>query len=516
MSQHSYRNPSDRTDNEKLSILRRPETVTGTLIGAGLLASVGLFVIARYRTAHANEILVRTGFMVRQTSENMGIDVGKAFVRWPFQHVSAINLEPTSYRIKLQAMSKEKMSFEFPAVFTIGPKPDDNGIRNYAKFMLPKTSDGQHEVVTGVIEGESRGLSATLEIEDIFEGRRRFKDGIVTAVQSQLDGLGLYIHNGNIEELKDSEGSNYFREKAKRIASSAENEAKIAISEQNKLGDIGHKEREADTRKTIAKVEADAKLVENERLQTILQSDAQLAKTRAEQEYLIRQAQIDATSKATILETEKQKEIEAKRLETETEKARAEKLSTVRVTAEIVKREAEGQADAIKILAEANLEKARKDAQALFVLKEREAAGIRAVYEAQGAGLEKLLNTLGNNPQALLAYMMIDRNMYQELAKANADAIKGLNPKITVWTNDGNKAFDAISGLGKSIVPLIDTIHEQTGYKVLPDWLAKKEDDKTSNNNMDETNDTKPLDMMSVNNDAYQTLWKSIKSKPEA
>ncbi len=43
------------------------------------------------------------------------------------------------------------------------------------------------------------------------------------------------------------------------------------------------------------------------------------------------------------------------------------------------------------------------------------------------------LSTAMGGPQGLLQYLMLNNNTYEELARANAQAIQGLNPKITVW-----------------------------------------------------------------------------------
>lgn len=43
-----------------------------------------------------------------------------------------------------------------------------------------------------------------------------------------------------------------------------------------------------------------------------------------------------------------------------------------------------------------------------------------------------LSDVLGG-PQGFLQYMMIQNNTYEKLAKANGQAINGLQPKISVW-----------------------------------------------------------------------------------
>ena len=79
-------------------------------------------------------------------------------------------------------------------------------------------------------------------------------------------------------------------------------------------------------------------------------------------------------------------------------------------------------------------------------------------------------------PQGLLQYMMLQNNTYEKLAKANAEAIRGLQPKITVW-NTGEKAdigdsMAPVKNLMQSLPPLLTTINEQTGIAP-PGWLAK-------------------------------------------
>lgn len=78
-------------------------------------------------------------------------------------------------------------------------------------------------------------------------------------------------------------------------------------------------------------------------------------------------------------------------------------------------------------------------------------------------------------PYRLLQYMMLQDNTFEKLAKANAAAIHGLQPKITVW-NTGSDAGSSdstapIRNLLQSLPPLLSTINEQTGIAP-PSWLA--------------------------------------------
>ena len=471
-------------------------TVDYKYVAAGaVVVTAGLFIAARYRTSKSNEWLVRTGLGVKD------IQIGKKFIKWPFQEIDCINMSPHSYKFSVNAMSKEKMEFNFPAIFTIGPQNNPEALTKFARYLLNQDIDQTNHLIRGIIEGETRTMAANLSIEDIFTGRSEFKTDIVTHVQRQLDQYGLEIYNANIEELRDSDTSNYFRSLSQRIKAEAENRAKVEVSEQNKLGDIGAKEREGETRQKISMIESETKLVENNRLQDIIKSNADLEKTKAEQTLIIQQAKIRADNEALITKMKLEKEVEAKRLEMQIERQRANDLSQTQVRAEMIAKQSEGEANSQKILADAKLYTIQRDAEAeasskkinaeaeLFRLqkqaegmlysKMKEAEGITAIYQAQADGLRKLVDSFGGNSQALLSYTMLEKGVYEKLADANAKAIQGLNPKITVWTHDPNQSMNAIQNLSKSVIPMLDTIQDQTNYQ-LPEWLIKKGSDNNA------------------------------------
>lgn len=458
-------NMSRSYDSSEPSSSKTKLLMTGGIalcVGAG----VGFFVLSRFRTASPHEILVRTGWLVKESQ------ISRQFIRWPFQWVKAIPLEPKPYEMNFEAMTSESLKFKFPGSLVIGPDTSNDGLRRYATQMLHLEPSQQHMIIKNVCDGEARSLAAGLTMKQIFEGRHDFKLRMMEAVGSEFEKLGLKVITFNVRELLDHEGSNYFGTLSQRIQAEATNKAIVDVAEQDKIGATGAKQREAEKRRNVAMAEADAVLAENERQQRILESNALLAQTKAEQAFIEQSAQIRAVNDAEKLKQEREREVQEKRLAAETERARATELSKVRVLAEIAKARAEGEANAVRVTADANRYKAEQDSQALYMLKEREAAGQRAILEAQASGVEKLLTTLGGNSQALISYLMVDRGLYSELAKANAEAIRGLNPKITVWTNDANNAYDSVKQLGKSVVPMLQTIHDQTGFK-LPDWVVQ-------------------------------------------
>ena len=113
-----------------------------------------------------------------------------------------------------------------------------------------------------------------------------------------------------------------------------------------------------------------------------------------------------------------------------------------------------------------------KEADASFYAKQKEAQGVAALADSY----KHLADAFGG-PQGLIQYMMIKENVYEKLALANAKAIQGLAPKITVW-NTGDQSgntMDAsapIRNIMTSLPPLLSTINEQTGIAP-PSWLMQ-------------------------------------------
>lgn len=139
--------------------------------------------------------------------------------------------------------------------------------------------------------------------------------------------------------------------------------------------------------------------------------------------------------------------------------------------AEAVLYEKEKEAQAQKAMAEATFFARQQAADAELYAKMKEAEGLMAVGQAQATYLRSLLDSLGGNYAALRDYLMISNGMFQDIAKINADAIHGLQPKISIWTNGGSASMKEVAGVYKMLPPLFKTVQEQTGM-LPPAWMG--------------------------------------------
>ncbi|KAK5195370.1 hypothetical protein LTR92_004309 [Exophiala xenobiotica] len=471
-----------------------------------------------YHISNANEYLVVTGANI----DDVRI-VKKAFV-YPWQRVARISVSPFDFSLNLQAMTIEKLQFALPAVFTIGPDNKPDALKKYALLLsgnpdgtssnsskpgtaiVPTQRSHVQDIVKGIIEGETRVIVSSMTMEEIFKERQVFKQKVIENVQKELDQFGLCIYNANVKELQDTPGSEYFAFLSRKAHEGASNQARIDVAEARMRGEIGEAGKRSHTKQEISKIEAETAVLETKRKADKAQADAELTNRQTELDMGIRMAQIKAQRASEARDAELQRDVETKKAATELERLRAKDLVRAQIAKETAEREADAnfyrdskKADA-RAYAEkqdadaqlfkqqrqiqANVERQTKEADATYHARMREAEATQAQAQAYKA----LADSFGG-PQGLLTYMMIKENTYEKLALANAKAIQGLQPKITVWNTDGGGGAGAGAGAGavgaegimpiknimQSLPPLLSTIHDQTGIAP-PAWMVKMPD----------------------------------------
>eukprot|EP00842_Homolaphlyctis_polyrhiza_P005793 jgi/Hompol1/6214/HPOL_002213-RA len=376
-----------------------------------------------YAVARPNEYLVVTGMFIKD------IKVMKKGYVFPFQSVKRFLIQPIHYHLNLNAMSIEKLEFNLPVVFTIGPHDEPQALYAYAKFLADSNNDDRvRELVRGVLEGEVRVIAASMTIEEIFREKRLFKENVLKHVATELDHFGLFVYNANIQQLSDTPDSQYFKYLRLKSQEGAINQAKVDVAEARMKGNLGEKDREGKTRMEVSKIEASAKISENENDALIMESRARLTAAKTELENQTKLAVIQCQKKCELLENQLQQQAEAKRAIVVQERLRAETLSKTKVAAERTKTKADASFYVQKMRADADLYKAVNNA-----------SGVVTLLEAKSSGIEQIARGFQGDGKAALQFVMMDRGVYVDLAKANAEAIRGLEPNITVWNTGSSQ-----------------------------------------------------------------------------
>ncbi|KAK0609942.1 hypothetical protein B0T17DRAFT_500765 [Bombardia bombarda] len=509
--------------------------------------------MASFKVAAPDEYLAITGMGVKT------VKITKAAWVWPFQRCMRFSVQPHDYAMNLQAMTKEKLQFLLPVVFTVGPDVNQRGanahhadeheasgpgsppvdvhsgddhvhdarredqgdaLMKYAMLLADsgnKTKSAANpqfleNIVKGIIEGETRVLVSSMTMEEIFSEREVFKKRIFRNIRSELGQFGLCIYNSNIKELKDAPNSNYFESLSRKAHEGAYNQARIDVAEAQLRGNVGEAKRKGEQERELAKINAETAVQKTERDIERASAEAVLLTRKTELDRDVGISRIEAERQTEAKDEELKKAVQIKRAAAEMERLRAKDVVQASIAREAKQQAADALAYEIEAEAKANYAKNKqvtdanvyriqvdadaamyktkadaeasnyatiKMAEAELVKKQKEAEGMAAMAEAYG----KMSQALGG-PAGLLQYMMIEKGTYIELAKANAQAIQGLNPKISIWNTGAEAGSEggaggAIGGSQSStaamrniyqmLPPLMTTINDQTGI-TLPEW----------------------------------------------
>ncbi|KAG9643773.1 flotillin domain protein, partial [Aureobasidium melanogenum] len=481
-----------------------------------------------YHAAEPNSYLVITGAGVK------GLKLTKKAMVLPFQKVTKISVTPFHFTTDLQAMTSEKLQVCLPAVFTIGPKDDLESLMKYAGLMTDNNSDNgvasrEHiqNIIMGIVEGETRSVVSNITMKELFEKRSLYRTKVVEHVQTELTQFGLHIYNASIKELRDMPGSHYFEYQSRKAHEGAQANAKVDVAHARMQGEIGEAESVGRTKQEIAKINANTAVQETERKIEKAMAESRFKSQEIDIERKLNIERIQAERAAELRDADLQKGVQESKALMELERMRATTVTKAKVAKESAAEEADAQlykarqaAEAhafqqsktadlelyttekqaeghyhkkqreteAKFLqdskaADASLYRKQQDALGDFEIKKAEAEALYIRHEREAAGIiqlatayEKLGNVLGG-PQGVRDWMMLQNNIPVQLAKANAEAIRGLQPKINVWTTGAQDSaavdsFAPIKNIMQSLPPLFSTIQDQTGM-LPPTWLAQ-------------------------------------------
>lgn len=446
----------------------------------GLMASgvgVGLFAMARFRSVPATKFMAKTGLFIK------GVHVSRKTFQLPFQQIKVISLSPTNYHFLGSNMSKELVPFKLPLTFTVSPRhpeKDMDGFVRYASRLGDMNNEEVQHIIGGIVNGETRAFVATMTIPEIFSDRDAFRKHVIYRVQEDLDQFGLEIQNANIEEMHDTEGNSYFANLKKKALEGANTSSRVDVAEARKHGDIGEKTREVDTRKEKSVLEADAKQTETQQNQKMSDYSRELGITTTTNKQKEDIAKIEAHQLTESKKIQVEADLNKQKQSQELERLRSEQLIKATAEAEAIIKKAEADATTTKIKAEADATATKIKAEAQFYSKSKEADAVKLLLDAQSEGLRGIYDVSKTNPEMASFYLALDKGVFNRdglfsvLAEKQAEAIRGLNPKINIWNTGaqgtGNNYTDVISNLGKTVPPILDALQQQTGLR-LPSFL---------------------------------------------
>tara|TARA_B100000405_G_scaffold85713_1_gene59333 strand:+ start:3276 stop:4682 length:1407 start_codon:yes stop_codon:yes gene_type:complete len=449
-----------------------------------VLVAMTIFFAQRYKRCPPDKIMVVYG---RTSGGRASRTIhGGATLVWPLiQDYSFLSLTPITINIDLRnALSMQNIRINVPSTFTVGISTEKAIMANAAERLLQLSPQQIEEMAKEIIFGQLRLTVASLTIEQINQDRDTFLEMTRTNVDTELQKIGIYLINVNLVDITDE--SDYIESIGKKAASTAVENARIDVANAERDGAVGaakanrvreievannlaeaekgRKTAEADQRVYVGNQEALAVSGENAATAIVKNSDADLA-------------EIEAAAKQRAAVAAAEAEAAIQRAIYKEEEARLQ-------ASEIVREEIQKQQ--IEISAEAEAERlrriARGDADAILARYEAEAAGIQKVLDAKAAGYAGLVQSAGGDTKAAATLLMVEK--IENMVSAQVEAIRNMKiDKVTVW-DGGNNAdgTSATSNFVSSLVQSLPPIHDvaKMAGVDLPDYLGTLSEENTN------------------------------------
>ena len=269
----------------------------GVLGVAGAFGVLMLFtLVTRFLyVCRPSEILIFSGRKHRLAD---GSEVGSRVIfggrawRLPLiENVQRMKMLSMPIDVQVQgAYTKVGIPLKVRAIAVIKLSSDPKVVMNAVERFLGRGLNDIQQVAKETLEGNLRGVLATLTPEEVNEDRLKFADSLAAEVEQDLAKLGLHLDVLKIQHVTDD--ANYLasigRERIAQVIRDAE------IAESNALNEAAKEAAAADMRAKVAEADADKAIVQKKnelrRVTAELEGEAKSLEMRAEQAGLAAQA----------------------------------------------------------------------------------------------------------------------------------------------------------------------------------------------------------------------------------
>lgn len=321
---------------------------------------------------------------------------GRTFRVPVIETVQHVNLETIPIEVSVSnAFSKGNIPLNVEAIANVKIASEPEWVFNNAvERLLGKTEDEVRVLAQDTLTGNLRGVLATMTPEAVNEDRLGFAKALSEDAGEDLASLGFHLDVLKIQNVSDERG--YLEAIGREKSAEAIRQAEIAEAQ-----------AEADTRE--ARAEARRRAEVREAAASIKVSEAQNA-------LRVRQAELDQEGvtaekisrvRAHEAEVEAEKVLEAKRVEREEQRLRADVI-----------------------------EPAKAEKEAAFARAEAEAAPILARGKAQVEVLRRLYAEVGAGGDAAFAVFLAEK--LPELLETAVQAVKGVDIDRVVVMDGGD------------------------------------------------------------------------------
>ena len=445
-------------------------TTAGIALGA-LLLFVLIFK-AFWKVAGTNEVLIVSGLGKVKTRTGGGIFVLPILQKTQKMTLENIQVDFTS---RQEIPTKDAIHVLVDAVanmsISIDPERQAIAASKFAGYSTAQIRD----IVIPVLEGNIREIISQTMFEDLIRGDKKvFAERIQENVTPNLADMGIDLTTFNIQNFSDKNG--VIRDLGIENIEKIKKEASIAAAKAK--AEVAIEQAKADKAANDAKVEAATEIAKKQTAFAIekaeMQERADTAQAKADAAKQIeaenqRKAQEIAKSDADLARQEKQIELEARAVDIQERKLKAEveKVADAKKYAE--QQAADAKAYAAQKAAEADLYEREKLAEAARIEAEKKAAADLALATAKAEAQKKLAEAIEAEGKARAAAAEAEGLARAKAIQAEAEAeAKGMLEKAEALKQYGDAAkqqmeLDAIKVLYEQLPAIAEAIGK--GYQ---------------------------------------------------
>lgn len=505
------------------------DTLVPTLIIAGIILIGILLIVFMIQNflivVPPNKVLVISG-RSHKTAEGdtVGYRVirgGRAFRIPVLEKVSWMDLTTIPLDLGVEnAYSRGGIPLKIHAVANVKIHADEPQLGNAIERFLDVPRASLTSIVRDTLEGNLRGVIATLSPEEINQDRLRFAESLIEEAEHDMANLGIKLDTLKIQNVSDVAG--YLESIGRRQTAEVLKEARVAEAERN--AEATQSEAQATQRAQVTQAIAQQAILEEQNklevrktelgaVQLSRQNEAavesELAKVRATQNFEQEQAVLEATlrqrraeaqrqarvieaqqnaeaaeaeaiakQRATIAQTTAQQAILERENELRIRRAELEAVSAAR------ENEAKVSAERARVVAEQQLEQervilnatrleadvvapARAQREQALLAAQAAAAPIVEEGRAKAQAVQLMVEAFRNaGPEGERAYVL---NMLPAIIEQISGSVRGMQiDKVTVIdTGDGRATASAMQTLPRNIIGLVEQVEHATGVNLL-------------------------------------------------
>jgi len=432
-----------------------------------IIAAIILLIIKNYRKVGPNEVLIISGGKKRSvtlpdgTSREVGyrFRIGGGTLVKPFiEQAQILPLEIIPMNIQVEdAISTNGIRCTVRGTAEVKISGDETSIHLAAEQFLGKPLTDIRDVALRTLEGSSRALIGSMNLESLNKNRKDFAKKVFEDVGAYFNNMGLNLLSFNLKEITDPSG--YLEALGKPRIVEARRDAEVAEAEAARDAII--KSAEAKKEGDIARLEAETKVAEAnqgmEKRKAELQIDLNAKKADADFAYELERHKLNQTLKAEeakvkLIEKDSTIQLEKK----EIERVEQELEATVRKPAE---------AEQFRLEAEA-----KGMAEAKRIQGTIEADLIEKVGKAEADALRRKAESWNSYSDPAVLQMMFEK--LPDLAREMAAPISKVE-KIVMVSNDGKMGTSKITGEVASMLTQLPTVVKSLSGFDLEDWIKK-------------------------------------------